>query len=73
MPEDNAFSDVPVYDGHKIVHGNRIEGPAMIEEATTAIFVSRDYSCFCDRFGSFAIYRKGQESLVATALEEPRS
>ena len=45
----------------------------MIEEATTAIFVSRDYSCFCDRFGSFAIYRKGQESLVATALEEPRS
>ncbi|MCB1368535.1 MAG: hydantoinase/oxoprolinase family protein [Rhodobacteraceae bacterium] len=73
VPEDNAFSDVPVYDGHKIVHGNRIEGPAMIEEATTAIFVSRDYSCFCDRFGSFAIYRKGQESLVATALEEPRS
>ncbi len=73
VPEDNAFSTVPVYDGHKIKHGNLIEGPAMIEEDTTAIFVSRAYGCVCDKFGSFAIYRKGHEDLVAAAMKEPKS
>ncbi len=73
IPEDGAFSPVSVYDGHGLAHGNLIEGPAMIEEATTAIFVSRAYSCVCDKFGSFALYKKGREDLVASALEEPRS
>ncbi|MCP5089060.1 MAG: hydantoinase/oxoprolinase family protein [Rhodobacteraceae bacterium] len=72
VPEDNAFASVPVYDGHKVAHGNQIDGPAMIEEATTAIFVSRAYGCVCDKFGSFAIYRKGHEDLVASAMKEPK-
>jgi len=70
VPEDDTFATVPVYDGHKMLHGNLVEGPAMIEEDTTAIFVSRDYSCVCDRFGSFAVYKKGREDLVASALKE---
>ncbi len=73
VPEDSAFAEVPVYDGHKVLHGNLIDGPAMIEEATTAIFVSRAYACVCDKFGSFAIYRKGHEHLVAAALKEHKS
>ena len=73
IPEDGAFSSVPIYDGHRLAHGNLVEGPAMIEEETTAIFVSRDYSCVCDKFGSFAIHKKGRENLVASAMEEPRS
>ncbi|MCP4184147.1 MAG: hydantoinase/oxoprolinase family protein [Hyphomicrobiales bacterium] len=68
VPEDDGFSTVPVYDGHRIVHGNLIEGPAMIEEDTTAIFVSRDFACVCDKFNSFAIYKKGREDLVASTL-----
>ena len=73
VPEDNDFSEVPVYDGHRLEHGNLVKGPAMIEEDTTAIFVSRNYDCVCDRFGSFAIYRKGREDLVAPYLKEPAS
>jgi N-methylhydantoinase A len=69
VPEDDAFCAVPVYDGHRLGHGNLIEGPAMIETETTAIFVSRAYGCVCDRFGSFAIFRKGREDLVASALK----
>ncbi len=72
IPEDGDFNPVPVYDGHRITHGNLIEGPAMIEEATTAIFVSRAYSCVCDKFGSFALYKKGREDLAASALKEAR-
>lgn len=69
VPEDKAFRSVPVYDGHKLKHGNRVVGPAMIEEITTAIFVSASYDGVCDRTGSFALYRKGREDLVANILK----
>ncbi|EME69287.1 hydantoin utilization protein A [Paramagnetospirillum caucaseum] len=68
VPEDNAFRSVPVYDGHQMRHGNHVVGPAMIEEVTTAIFVSANYDCVCDQNGSFAIYRKGREDLVTSIL-----
>ncbi len=73
VPEDNNFAEVPVYDGHRLEHGNHVRGPAMIEENTTAVFVSRNHDCVCDRFGSFAIYGKGREDLVARYLEDPAS
>ncbi|CUW39554.1 putative Hydantoin utilization protein A [Magnetospirillum sp. XM-1] len=69
VPEDKAFRSVPVYDGHKLKHGNRVAGPAMIEEITTAIFVSASFDGVCDRTGSFALYRKGREDLVANILK----
>ncbi len=63
LPETNAFAEVPVYDGHRMRFGNRVEGPAMIEQATTAIFVSAGYDCAIDELGSFAIYLKGRADL----------
>ncbi|CAA7612278.1 hydantoinase/oxoprolinase family protein [Magnetospirillum sp. SS-4] len=70
IPEAKAFRTIPVYDGHKLRHGNLIEGPAMIEEITTAIFVSEANSCVCDATGSFAIFRKGREDLVVSTLKK---
>jgi N-methylhydantoinase A len=32
-----GFADTPVFDGHRLEPGNRIEGPAMVEERATAI------------------------------------
>ncbi len=64
LPETNKFEDVPVYDGHALKHGNLIVGPAMIEQETTAIFVSQSYDCICDKYGSFALYLKGREDLI---------
>ena len=37
--EDNAFVMTPVYDGAKLLVGNRVVGPAIIEEITTSIVV----------------------------------
>jgi N-methylhydantoinase A len=73
IPEDNAFRVVPVYDGHALGHGNRVSGPAMIEEVTTAVFVSANYDCVCDAYGSFVVYRKDRADLAATALEAGRT
>jgi N-methylhydantoinase A len=70
IPESNAFATVPVYDGHKMRFGNRIYGPAMIEQETTAIFVSASYDCVVDSYGSFALYRKGREDLVGACIEK---
>jgi N-methylhydantoinase A len=69
IPERKAFKTIPVYDGHRLRHGNLVEGPAMIEEVTTAIFVSEANSCVCDATGSFAIFRKGRQDLVASTLK----
>jgi N-methylhydantoinase A len=61
---------MPVYDGHRMRHGHRIAGPAIIEEVTTAVFVSAAYDCVCDSYGSFALYAKGRADLVGTLAEE---
>ncbi len=68
IPETRAFAEVPIYDGHRMRFGNRIDGPAMIEQATTAIFVSASYDCVVDALGSFAVYRKGREDLCRAAF-----
>jgi N-methylhydantoinase A len=70
IPETKAFARVPVYDGHRLAHGNRVQGPAMIEQETTAIFVSNSYDCVIDALGSFALYAKGREDLVASCFKE---
>lgn len=68
IPEDKEYRTVTVYDGHKMVHGNHIEGPAMIEQVTTAIFVGASFNCVIDKYGSFALYRKDRTDLVATLI-----
>jgi N-methylhydantoinase A len=70
IPETKTFSDTPVYDGHRMHFGNRIEGPAMIEQETTAIFVSSSYDCAVDALGSFVIYQKGREELAAACFKD---
>ena len=66
IPERDAFAEVPVYDGHRMACGNRIAGPALIEQQTTAIFVSETFDCTVDALGSFVLYAKGREDLVKT-------
>ncbi len=73
IPEDDGFRSVPIYDGHKMRFGHRVTGPAMIEQVTTAIFVGASFDCVCDQFGSFVLYRKDREDLVATISEEDPS
>jgi N-methylhydantoinase A len=70
IPEENKFRHVTVYDGHKTGYGNCISGPALIEQTNTTLFLSGSYDCICDKYGSFAVYRKGCEASLAPALRE---
>jgi N-methylhydantoinase A len=68
LPETRAFAQVPVLDGHRLRHGNRVNGPAVIELETTAIFVSAGFDCVVDALGSFVLFAKGREDLVASCI-----
>jgi N-methylhydantoinase A len=68
VPETGAFAEVPVYDGHRLRFGNRVDGPALVEQETTAVFVSASYDCVVDALGSFALFAKGREDLVPSCI-----
>ena len=46
------FAKVPVYDGDRLGHGNRLAGPAIIESVNTTIVVPRGYSAEYDALGN---------------------
>jgi N-methylhydantoinase A len=70
IPESAAFAEIKVFDGHRLAYGNRVQGPALIEQETTAIFVSASFDCVVDALGSFALYKKGRDDLVASCMKE---
>jgi N-methylhydantoinase A len=45
----------PVYDGERLVPGNRIEGPTVIETSQTTVVVHPGRTLAVDRFGNFEI------------------
>jgi N-methylhydantoinase A len=51
--------NTPVYDGEQIRAGNRIEGPAIIEERTTTVVVPPAFQCSADRFKSYVLKKRG--------------
>ncbi len=68
VPERDAFATIAVYDGHRLHCGHRVAGPALIEQQTTAIFVSDSYDCAVDPLGSFVLYAKGREELLGAGF-----
>ncbi|MHC4549393.1 MAG: hydantoinase/oxoprolinase family protein [Planctomycetota bacterium] len=61
VPEQGAFAEVPVYDGHRLKSGNIIEGPALVERIDTTIFVSDDFVARTDGHGSCHLARRAGE------------
>jgi N-methylhydantoinase A len=55
LPDERDYRSVPVYDGNRMGHGNRLEGPAVIEQVNTAIFVPVGHGLVCDPFGSYVL------------------
>jgi len=43
----------PVYDGDKLIHGNVIRGPAILEQRITTIVVPPEFEIHIDRYGNF--------------------
>jgi N-methylhydantoinase A len=64
LPLKRRFEEVPVYDGAKLRYGNKIEGPAIIEQVNTTTFVTPEYNVLCDQYGSYTMYVKAKEKEI---------
>ncbi len=64
LPKQKRFTDVDVFDGFKLHYGNRIEGPAIIEQVNTTTFVTPEYSILVDKYGSYTMFLKEKEGEV---------
>ena len=58
VPETRAFADVAVYDGARLLAGNTIRGPALIEHRDMTILVTAAYTAEIDDRGSALIQRR---------------
>lgn len=50
--------ETPIYDGEKIMAGNVIAGPAIIEETTTTVVIPEAYVCSVDQYKNFVLTRR---------------
>ncbi|MGB3863677.1 MAG: hydantoinase/oxoprolinase family protein [Candidatus Aminicenantaceae bacterium] len=68
LPLEEQYVDIPVYDGHKLRYGNKVEGPALIEQVNTTTFVTPEYNVLCDRYSSYTMYLKTKEREITKKL-----
>jgi N-methylhydantoinase A len=62
VPEHDRFEEILVYDGHKLLAGNQIPGPALIERRDTTLFVSASYRAKVDEYGTCVLELVGGAS-----------
>jgi len=70
LPLKHLFEPVSVYDGAKLKYGNKIEGPAIIEQINTTTFVTPEYNVLCDQYGSYTMYVKTREKEITKKIIE---
>ena len=58
VPELDELKEIHVYDGDKLTGKCTIEGPAIIEQINTTIFLGETYDCDTGIGGSFIVYNR---------------
>ncbi len=68
LPIEKTFKEVSVYDGHRLRYGNKVEGPAIIEQINTTTLVTSEFCVLCDKYGSYTMYVKEKEDFIRKKL-----
>lgn len=58
IPEKDEMQEVPVYNGDILKSNFKINGPAIIEQVNTTIFIGESYNCESGIGGTFVVYNK---------------
>ena len=61
---------MPVFDGHRLRFGNRVPGPAVVEQRNPTLFVSAAFDMTVDPLGSFLVCRRDREDALPETLRE---
>ena len=48
--------ETPIYDGHRLVPGNRLDGPAIVELETTTVVLHPGQTLQMDAYGNFELF-----------------
>jgi N-methylhydantoinase A len=64
LPLQKHQKEINVYDGLRLKFGNRIAGPAIVEQVNTTTFVTPEYNLMVDKYGSYTMYLKEIEEEV---------
>jgi N-methylhydantoinase A len=59
LPSERKQVPVGVYDGDHMGHGNRLSGPAIVEQVNTTILVPPGWDLECDALGSYLLSWQG--------------
>jgi N-methylhydantoinase A len=55
LPAIRALEEIAVHDGHRLSPGQIIDGPALVERATTTVLVPERFTLTVDRLGSLIL------------------
>jgi N-methylhydantoinase A len=64
LPMEKSFRDVDVFDGAGLRYGNKVPGPAIIEQVNTTTLVTSEYNVLVDKYGSYTMYLKTREEEI---------
>jgi N-methylhydantoinase A len=64
LPLQKKFEEIHVFDGARLKFGNKVAGPAIIEQVNTTTFVTPEYNLLVDKYGSYTMYLKSNEAEV---------
>jgi N-methylhydantoinase A len=68
IPSKQKFEEVSVFDGAQLQFGNKIDGPAIIEQVNTTTLITPEFCVLCDKFGSYTMVMKSKQDEVKDRL-----
>jgi N-methylhydantoinase A len=68
LPSEKNFRSLNVYDALKLEYGNRVKGPAILEQVNTTTFITPEYDVIVDRYGSYCVYVRELETEIAKRI-----
>ncbi len=68
VPEHRDIQRIVVFDGQSLRCGNRVAGPAIVEQRNTTLFVSQAFDLVVDPLGSFVVYRRDHRDALPESL-----
>ena len=68
LPMQKRFQEVDVFDAEVLTFGNKVFGPAILEQVNTTTFVTPEYNLLVDSYGSYTVYLKTKEKEIENSV-----
>lgn len=73
LPQEHEYADVDIYAGSTLRFGATVEGPAIIEEDITTVFVPESHEISVDEYDNYELSRTDAAEQITAQAAEPAS